>query len=228
MDHIVISPHADDAVLSCYTLLTSPESFREFCGGGDTATDNVYVVNMFAGLPPRNMTTAWDRECGVRSSWAQVHRRIGEDAEILAGLGLSPYYLDELDGQYRPDGPEPDLARIAQGILDQVEVDENSVVWMPLAHYDEGKPTHADHVLARAAAEVLVGDTGARGHYYADLPYLHSSAVVVNPNAAGSEWSVLPMRADRSKLRVCRQYETQWRFLNTRWRFIRNERYLKR
>jgi LmbE family N-acetylglucosaminyl deacetylase len=227
MEHILISPHPDDAVLSCYTLLTAPGRFRGFCDGdGAEAGDSVHVINVFAGLPPRNMTTSWDRECHAKSSWAQVHRRIGEDAEIMAGLGLPSYYLDELDSQYRPDGPEPDISRIAQSINDLVEVDERSIVWIPWSRHDDGRPTHDDHVIARAAGELLAGDTGSGVRYYADLPYLRSAAFT-NPSASNSTLTILPMRAERAKLAAWRQYETQWRYLDAQWRMIKNERYLK-
>jgi LmbE family N-acetylglucosaminyl deacetylase len=223
--HVIVSAHLDDAVLSCFTLLTDPG--RVLGSAGDTrgpADETPRVVNICCGLPPRDLITDWDKTCGASSSWALVHRRIGEDAELMAKLGVASYYLDILDQQYRSGLPEPDISTIVQGILDVVEVAEDTTVWMPWARYSGGNPTHVDHVLARAAGELAVADTGARGRYFADLPYLHEDALA---DGSDSELNVLSISAARDKLRACRAYETQWRYLKTSWRRVRNERYVE-
>lgn len=140
----------------------------------------------------------------------------------MAGLGIRSHYLDELDAQYRPEGREPEAGAIVQAVLDAVDVDPSWTVWMPWAHYDSGRPTHPDHVLAREAAEQLARDTGASSRYFADLPYLHESAI-----ADSTRVTVMSVRAERAKLHACRQYKTQWQHLGTKWRRLRTERYIR-
>jgi hypothetical protein len=216
----------DDAVLSCFTLLTEPERVLGPSNARPGSTDQtVRVVNICCGEPQRDLLTEWDRICGARSSWAQVHRRIAEDAELMAQLGIESFYLDVLDSQYRPAGPEPDTAAIAEGILDVVEVDEDSTVWMPWARYPSGSATHADHLLSRAASELLVSQSGARGRYFADLPYLSGEALL-DRSVSDAEPTVITVAAKRAKLGICRAYRTQWRYLKTSWKRVKDERYV--
>ena len=222
---IVISPHLDDAVFSCFTLMTDPGRFREFAGGGEGG-EAVHVVNVFCAFPDGGVLGDWDETCGARSSWAQLHKRIGEDAEIFARLGVPSHYLAVLDKQYRNALPEPDASSIAERIVDAVEVDEDTTVWMPWARDSSGSPTHDDHLLARTAAELVVGDTGARARYYADLPYLHDD-ILAESRASHDALTIWELRADRAKLGVSRSYVTQWKHLPISWRQLKHERYVK-
>jgi hypothetical protein len=44
----ILSPHPDDAVLSCWHLLSDPGEAR--------------VINVFAGIPPPGRTGWWDAQ----------------------------------------------------------------------------------------------------------------------------------------------------------------------
>jgi hypothetical protein len=64
-----VSPHLDDAVLSCWTVIA---------GEG-----NVTVATVFTAGPKVGITTPWDRDSGVDSAERMAQRR-DEDAAALA------------------------------------------------------------------------------------------------------------------------------------------------
>src|SRR5690242_12626863 len=93
---VVLSPHLDDAVLSCWSVLTSE--------------NQVQPVNVFSGPPPPGTLTRYDRICGARDSSEHVRERIAEDSRALAAAGRAPVNLPFLDRQYRRPWQTPSLA----------------------------------------------------------------------------------------------------------------------
>jgi LmbE family N-acetylglucosaminyl deacetylase len=113
----VVSPHLDDAVLSCAGLIA----------GAPGTT----VVTVFAGFPPARDaatpseflpgSTSWDQASGFVAGDDVVGLRRAEDRAALAHLGASPYWLDFLDSQYvleprESAGPADIAARIRVAI----------------------------------------------------------------------------------------------------------------
>jgi LmbE family N-acetylglucosaminyl deacetylase len=84
---VILSPHFDDAVLGCWSVLAGSK--------------DVTVVNVCTGLPEAGLITAVDRNLGARESRAWVEQRIEEDADVLASVGRTAINLGLLDGQYR-------------------------------------------------------------------------------------------------------------------------------
>jgi hypothetical protein len=82
---VVLSPHPDDAVPSCWHLLA----------GGDTT-----VVTVFAGVPEPGTCGWWDRLTGASDPAARVRERLAEDTRAPALAGASSVRLDLLDEQY--------------------------------------------------------------------------------------------------------------------------------
>jgi LmbE family N-acetylglucosaminyl deacetylase len=145
---LVLSPHLDDAVLSCWSVLAS--------------SDDVRVVNVFAGIPPSGFVSRWDAACGVLESADQIPARIAEDAEVLAELGCRPANLPFLEIQYG-------ARRLSMQLLDRAiaaVVPRASVVYAPAA-LAEG---HVDHRLVRSYARTLAR-AGLPVRLYGDLPY---------------------------------------------------------
>ena len=97
---LVVSPHLDDAVLSCGHLIARAEE--------------ALSITAFAGTPDRYPTplTAWDSACGFQSGDDIVEKRRVEDARALEILGASARGLDFLDLQYR-NGAKPDAKALA-------------------------------------------------------------------------------------------------------------------
>jgi hypothetical protein len=144
----ILSPHLDDAVLSCWHLLAQP---------GD-----VIVINVFAGVPAsRGALAWWDQLTGAKDSGQRVRERVEEDREALAHAGRKPVNLAFLDEQYR-DAEQP-LAPLAAQIEGRLVPGVH--VYAPAAFGG-----HADHALVRAAALEL-RKRGFAVSLYADLPH---------------------------------------------------------
>jgi LmbE family N-acetylglucosaminyl deacetylase len=146
---VVLSPHLDDAVLSCWHVLAGPGA--------------VEVINVFAGSPNSRPGPAWwDRVTGATDSAERMRERVAEDREALSSIERQPVNLPFLDEQYR-DG-EQDVDSIAAQIESRVE--HAGHVHAPAALVKG----HGDHALVRAAALDL-RESGTRVSLYADLPH---------------------------------------------------------
>jgi len=145
---VILSPHFDDAVLSCWRVLEA---------GGE-----VTVVNVFTASPPSGRPSAWwDRLTGACDSIARMAERRAEDEAALALAGCEALSLGLLDDQYR-------MADIGAGqVLERLRgaLAPGSTLYAPAA-MDE----HRDHVLVRDAALSLAGE-GWPLVLYADLPH---------------------------------------------------------
>ncbi len=147
---LLLSPHLDDAVLDCWSVLRGDSPPR--------------VVNVFAGLPGAGAPVPlWDRITGAGDSAARVRERLAEDARALAHAGREAVYLPLLDAQYRPGEPlEP--ADVDRALVAQVQEPVEQV----LAPAAIGG--HPDHTLVRRYARLLLR-RGFAVTLYADLPY---------------------------------------------------------
>src|SRR5437764_15405533 len=103
MPDVILSPHLDDAVLSCWHLLTQ--------------VGEVAVINVFAGVPTELGGPAWwDEYTGASDSAERVRERIEEDRTALAVAGRTAVNLGFLDEQYRSEEqPLPSPTQKIQG-----------------------------------------------------------------------------------------------------------------
>jgi LmbE family N-acetylglucosaminyl deacetylase len=147
---VVLSPHLDDAVLNCWSVLS-----------GDGAAE---VVNVFTRPPRPGSITQYDRICGARDSAAHMHRRLAEDEEALGLAGRSPINLPFLDRQYRRWRRSPSLTEMDTALSRTVP--RVSTLYAPAALGFEPQP---DHALVRRLA--LQATQGIAVFLYADLPY---------------------------------------------------------
>src|SRR5271168_5553044 len=130
---VILSPHFDDAVLSCWDLLASE--------------GEVLVVNVFAGEPPAGALGWWDRLAGASDSGAAVRARVEEDRRALALAGRAAVNLPFLDSQYRePDQAPGELVEALRGVLVA-----GARIYAPASLGDR----HRDHTAVRAAALAL-------------------------------------------------------------------------
>lgn len=168
----ILSPHFDDAVLSCWHVLTSAADVR--------------VVNVFAGAPPAGAGAGWwDREGGAGDPADAVRARVGEDRRALALVGREATNLDFLDAQYRLDEQpiEPLVEALAAEVLPETTVYAPAAVG-PLpaiqrSPYPSGTP-HPDHLALRTAA-LRLAERGRDLRLYADLP--HASVYASAPES---------------------------------------------
>jgi GlcNAc-PI de-N-acetylase len=147
-DTVILSPHFDDAVLSCWDLLA---------GEGE-----VLVVNVFAGAPPAGTLGWWDRFAGATDSAATVRMRIEEDRRALALAGRAAVNLAFLDSQYRDRDHAP--GEIVEALREVLPAGVR--IYAPASLGDH----HRDHTAVRAAALALHAE-GAEVVLYADLPH---------------------------------------------------------
>lgn len=148
---MVLSPHLDDAVLSCWSVLTSP--------------DDVRPVNVFSKAPPPGSVTRYDRICGARDSAENVHERLAEDARALEAAGRAPVNLALLDRQYRRPWQTPSLKDLDDRLVHAVP--RVQALYAPAAL---GFAPQPDHELVRRFA-LAAARAGIRLGLYADVPY---------------------------------------------------------
>ena len=129
----VISPHLDDAVFGAGELIA--------------AHPGAVVITAFAGIPPGDALTDWDRDCGFSASRLAMFTRRREDAEALAFLRATPCWLDFCEAQY---APSPKCGDVRAALARELERHESDVVALPLGLF------HSDNQLvSRAAVELI-------------------------------------------------------------------------
>lgn len=148
---LLLSPHWDDAVLGCWSLLASER--------------DLIVLNVFAGLPAPGRTGVWEQVSGVRDSRERAERRMREDREALAMAGREPVNLPLLDVSYRRKRRAAAASEIDAAVCEAVPGQAVSRIHAPAAIGG-----HADHLLVRAWARVAL-QAGIPVELYAEPPY---------------------------------------------------------
>lgn len=145
---VVLSPHLDDAVLGCFTVLDE--------GGAR-------VVNVFDAAPPAGVRARWDAITGEPDSVKAFAARVEEDRAVLGALGATPTGLGFLDEQYRDDEPAPDAAGIREAL--EAAIPAASRIYAPA-----GIGRHPDHqAVAQTAVELAYDSIPVT--LFAELPY---------------------------------------------------------
>lgn len=205
MRHIYLSPHLDDAVLSCGGAI-----HRQRAAG-----EPVRVITLFAGTFRGTCLSAFALE--QHAYWGNPARsmalRRAEDAAALALLGAEGRHLDYLDAVYRADGdgqwlypdeeallgevsPADPLAQasgreLAAHLSGLLPAGEQAVVYAPL-----GIGGHVDHRLVHRVAQQLEG-LGHRLAFYEDFPYAErpeaTTPVLAGLRDAGWDKEILPL-----------------------------------
>jgi hypothetical protein len=147
---LLLSPHLDDAVLDCWSVLTGPSA--------------VHVLNVFAGVPSPAPAGYYERLAGAHDSAAHVRARIAEDREALGKAGRSAVNLGFPALAHRRGHAEPSFAQLDAAVGAQVR--SAACVYAPAAL----GASHPDHELVRAYA-LAIAHQGVPVRLYADLPY---------------------------------------------------------
>jgi LmbE family N-acetylglucosaminyl deacetylase len=198
---LVVSPHCDDAVLSC----------------GDLLRDNpgTAVVTVFAGWPPGDPApTDWDRRAGFAAGDDVIAARREEDRLALAGLSAEPEWLAFVDDQYGAPRSEGDVAATLGATIDRLEP---SRVVIPLGLF------HPDHRLAHDAALVaLRARRVAEWTCYEEATYRRVPGLVDERVSAlrdagltVTRWPASERAASDAKRRAIACYGSQLRALST-------------
>lgn len=210
-DHLYLSPHFDDAALSCGGQIA-----RHTAAG-----QSVLVVTVTGGDPPDEAPS--DTVALLHQRWAAslaaagqasagaaiVAQRRAEDRAALAVLGAEPLHLAFLDCIYRCG---PDDAALYPGPVDMFgpfnPADEATAaalaaafaalpparrVYLPL-----GVGGHVDHLATRRAAEQVF----AAPVYYEDYPYTMQPGALAAALASGARaiWPAATVWLDEAAL----------------------------
>ncbi|MBT3321632.1 MAG: hypothetical protein HN392_05030 [Anaerolineae bacterium] len=172
MRKIYLSPHLDDAILSCGGVI-----FEERKEG-----DSVEIWNFMNGIPSSklplsDLARSVHAEWGLGSAKEVLDLRLTEDRISASRVNALPRYFGFLDCIYRHDkkgtplyaedifvAPHPAdtelVDKIAIAINENIEPDDVLICPLTIGN-------HPDHVIVRRAAE----KTGHPLSYYADIPY---------------------------------------------------------
>ncbi len=193
MRWIYLSPHLDDAVLSCGGLI-----HEQSCQ--NTAVE---IWTLMAGYPWRRQVSAFaahtHNEWGTGSAWRTVRIRRREDRQAAREVGGQVRHFQFLDMIYRYSRKDGFLypkdvfverhpadeglpARLAEALERSLRMDD--VLICPLAIGG-----HLDHVLVREAAERLERPLW----YYADIPYLLQHPDALSPATRGMTSTLFPV-----------------------------------
>jgi LmbE family N-acetylglucosaminyl deacetylase len=158
IETLVMSPHYDDAVLSCGHWL-------ERHPGAVVAT--VCCASPGVGVP----AGGWDRRCGFARADEAAARRGAEDLAALEILGATQRRLpfcDEQYSAYRQATFEADIVAAVGALLDELQPQR---CLFPVG------VRHGDHQLTRRAARAALQKTAwCQAIAYADLPYSINSS----------------------------------------------------
>jgi LmbE family N-acetylglucosaminyl deacetylase len=145
---LVISPHADDAVLSAGQFLSG--------------RPDVIVVTVFAGTPKASLAlTKYDALSGFTNAREALEARRAEDREALALLGAKPVHLNFVDQQY---GQTASRKNISKELARQIALFEPELIIGPLGI------GHPDHQLVREVLLDAALEGGTPLWLYEDLP----------------------------------------------------------
>jgi LmbE family N-acetylglucosaminyl deacetylase len=212
----VVSPHLDDAALSCSMFLAGhPGS----C-----------ITTVFASGPPSvRPLTPWDKGARYFPEGADVMGvRRGEDISAAAMVNASAFHLDYWDRQYRNerygyDGPPEDrlLELIAKDLAACVGRHPGQPLVMPLGL------GHPDHRVTAEACLILAESEPRDIYLYEELPYAVENAAeaadrktyLVRRGFTLEEDAAVATPHDRAlKAAVLRCHASQCRSLRRRWR----------
>ncbi len=195
---VVISPHLDDAVMSCGDLLSHH--------AGST------VITVFAGRAPiYRSLTSWDAKAGFKNGQDVMAARRREDASALSLLKATPCWLEFVDSQY---GGSSRVAAIVPELRKAIVAAGATRVLAPLGLF------HADHERTSNAALALARELPELAWFlYEDAIYRATPGLVGKRIARlrSDGWrltALRPVESARHKQKAVRAYKSQLKALS--------------
>jgi len=210
---VVISPHFDDAVLSCGRLLA------------EVAPATVVTITGGDRRDGYDEVTWWDGLGGFQPGDDVVAARRAEDVAALAVLGCTSTYLDFTDHQYdkpHPAAERPPIGDVAAAIEAKLDELAPTAVFVPIGL------ANPDHVMTGDAcvelAQRRLGDAPWAWFAYAEAGYSHIPGLLTHRLAramkAGVWTTPAPLAIDGhldEKIAALRCYVTQIGPLTEDW-----------
>lgn len=222
MKHIYISPHLDDAALSCAGLISNQIARDE----------SVHAINIFAGIPNLDHFSAYAQK--QHNMWSlspteAILARRREDHQVLTGLGVIVVNWDYYDAIYRAADNEflytnhqklfgplhpaeyPLIDHLTKQLGQIHQEYSDAIFYAPLR-----VGGHVDHLLARKCA-VRLHQQGAKVAFYEDFPYVAKDDWPDEPKTVAQAKAELPfpVRAEyigidaQAKINALKGYKSQ-------------------
>lgn len=215
--HIYLSPHLDDAILSCGGLIDQQRR----------AGESVIVITLCAGSPDYSQLSPFAQQ--YHATWGNLYdlvaSRRAEDQAVLDAWGVKAHHCQTLDSLYRrikgqvvypnlkalfaePHPQEADaLPKEWQRELERLFSNHNeTVVYAPLA-----AGNHVDHQLGRLLAQRLMS-AGWQVWFYEDYPHIEKIGSLQEAQCQFEAplWQARTVPIDvEAKLAAIRGYRTQ-------------------
>lgn len=207
--HVFLSPHLDDAVLSCGGII-----YQRIQAG-----EAVRVITIFAGDPPPGPITPFAQSLHARWQAAPAERR-AEDSAALGRLGAQAVHWLFPEAVYRrstisgaalydtEDSIFGEMDAADTGMTESIaaqlrDVEDSARLYVPL-----GAGHHVDHQLVRAVAESL----DRQLIYYEEYPYVETPQkleAILNMGRWSPELVRLGDAAIRAKAEAILAYRSQ-------------------
>jgi LmbE family N-acetylglucosaminyl deacetylase len=175
---LVLSPHFDDAALSCAALIAREKP--------------IDVLTVFAGEPDPPRQGAWDRRTGFSDSTESNRARRAEEHAAFAGSPHRLTFMDLVELEYLTGPRAPDDAKTIEAAASRwLEENPHGVVALPAGAGRRASLItrfrrrmgvqiplrHLDHVFVRdAGLDAVPFYSGAEALLYEELPYLWGGA----------------------------------------------------
>ena len=213
IDVLILSPHLDDAALSCGGLIWQLAN----------AGNHVHILTIFAGDEPTTQLSPFAKQ--LHHDWKIISGQVfssrrTEDKQSCAGMGASYEHWDFLDCIYRKDANGNHLYPTWQHIIGDLRLEDEPLILKLADKFQQLSPAkqiyapltvgnHADHRIIRRAAEIAYDNL----LYYEDFPYaLVDGALqtaLVDPQAWGVTVHPLPADALKAKIAAIMSYKSQ-------------------
>lgn len=200
---IYLSPHLDDAALSC-----GGQIFQRTQAG-----ETILILTTMAGNPPNRTFSTFAQELHERWELANDMVAARRDEDICACRILEADYLhwDIPDCIYRADAQtnEP-FYPVWEKVIDSIHPQEETLIQRLAAQFAElppaaqilaplGAGSHVDHQIVRAAAERC---WDGQLFYYEDYPYAQTTGALENAISGEKGWQATQITLSPKALNI--------------------------